>query len=143
MDSIKYIVDACVWLGYLNKVDPHHQKCKEFFDDVDKRNKNGESVTIVIPAHSMVEVHLNIRRRCRESNWKGIPSFLAKGPRIYHIDDKFINHIQKLDLYNKFDKLRPADAIYAMIAYIEKIPLVTLDEKDFNKVKDLIEIKFL
>jgi predicted nucleic acid-binding protein len=62
-----------------------------------------------------------------------------KGPKLYNIDRQFLVEVERQNLYEKFDKLKGADAIYAMVAYIENMTLVTMDN-DFDKVANIIKV---
>ncbi len=136
----KFLIDANIILGLLNKSDEHHEKCLKFFQEIDAKYKKGEKVQGIIPLHLAIEVNINIRKRKADKTWDGITPLDIMGPKFYPIDQIFLQRVQQEGLYDKFSILKPADAIYAMISFLEKIPLVTLDS-DFNKVKDLIEIK--
>lgn len=136
----RFIVDANIILGYLNKKDKHHQKCLKFFDDLKTLYKNGAQSQCVIPLHLEIEVNININKRKQNNDWEGIETRKFIGIKPYPIDGNLLQHIHREKLYEKFSVLKPADAIYAIIAYLENIPLVTLD-KDFDKVKNIINIK--
>jgi len=138
----KFIIDANIILGLLNKEDKHHEKCLKFFQEIDAKYKKGEKIQGIIPLHLAIEVNINIRKRKENKTWDGIPPLDIMGPIFYPIDQLFLQRVQQEGLYDKFSTLKSADAIYAMISFLEKIPLVTLDS-DFNKVKDIIEIKTL
>ena len=139
----KFLIDANIILGFLNKKDPHHQKCLKFFQEINAKYKKGEKIQGVIPMHLMIEVNINIRRKKRNKDWNGISSLDMIGPVFYSIDQAFLQRVQQKGLYDKFSILKSADAIYAMISFLENIPLVTLDKKDFKKVKSIIDIIFI
>lgn len=130
-------------LGLLNKNDKHHEKCLKFFQEVDAKYKKGEEVHAIIPLHLFIEVNINFRKKEKDKTWNSIPPCeIVRNPHFYPIDLTLLQRIATENLYDKFDKLKSADAIYAMICFLEKIPLVTLDD-DFNKVKNIIEVKIL
>lgn len=57
----------------------------------------------------------------------------------YDISMSMIRRTAELDLENLFEKLRGADLIYACIAKIEELPLVTCDPH-FEKYRHEIEV---
>jgi predicted nucleic acid-binding protein len=138
----RFVLDANVFLGFLNKKDAHHDKCLAFFREIDNRHRKGERVQAVVPMHAAIEVNVNIRRKKRNRTWTSFPPLQIVGPELYPMDLHFLNQIQQKGLYDKFDKLKSSDAIYAMVSYIEGIPLVTAD-KDFEKVRDIIDVRFI
>ncbi|PIU68674.1 hypothetical protein COS81_03290 [candidate division WWE3 bacterium CG06_land_8_20_14_3_00_42_16] len=138
----KFLIDANIILGLLNKKDEHHEKCLKFFQEIDAKYKKGEKIQGIVPLHLAIEVNINIRKRKKNKTWDGIPPIEIIGPIFYPIDQIFLQRVQQEGLYGKFSTLKSADAIYAMISFLEKIPFITLDN-DFNKVKDIIEVKIL
>ena len=138
----RFVVDANIILGLLNTKDKHHDRCLAFLREIDNRHRKGERVQGVVPIHSMVEVNINVGRKKRDKAWKGVPPFDLIGPELYPLDSSFLQRIQEKGLYDRFDKMKSSDAIYAMIAYLEGIPLVTLD-RDFEKVLDIIDVRFI
>jgi len=138
----KFLIDANIILGLLNRKDKHHEKCLKFFQEIDAKYKKSKKIQGIIPLYLAIEVNINIRKRKEDKTWDGIPPLDIMGPIFYPIDQIFLQRVQQGGLYDKFSTLKPADAIYAMISFLEKIPLVTLDS-DFNRVKDKIEVKIL
>jgi hypothetical protein len=60
---------------------------------------------------------------------------------LYQVTKKFLAKVHELGLYDKFSALRGADLLYACIARVENIPLVTHDS-DFDPYsKELTLIK--
>jgi hypothetical protein len=56
---------------------------------------------------------------------------------LHHVTKTFLRRVFKLGLYDRFSLLKGQDLLYACIAFVEGIPLVTHD-KDFNPYrKDL------
>ena len=138
----RFVVDANIIIGFLNTKDEHHDRCLAFLKEVDNRHRKGEGVQAVVPMQAWIEVNISIRRKKRDKAWKGVPPFDLIGPELYRLDSSFLQRIQDKGLYDKFDKLKSSDAIYAMIAYLEGIPLVTVD-RDFEKVQDIIDVIFI
>ena len=138
----RFVLDANIVLGFLNKKDEHHDRCLAFLSEIDNSHKKGEKVQAVLPMHAGIEVNISIGRKKRNRTWTGIPPLQIIGAELYPIDLHFLNQIQQKGLYDKFDKLKSSDAIYAMVSYIEGIPLVTVD-KDFEKVRDIIDVRFI
>lgn len=148
--SPRYVVDACVLLAYQDPEEPHHNQALAFFKALDKFHNGGKTISIVIPAHFYLEVNLNVERKKEEAKLgKRKPYEPRQGQEKfdwvgYSISLELMKDIEARGLYEKFGiKLRPPDFIYASIAYLESIPLVTLDKHDFSKVASEIEIIFL
>ena len=138
----RFVLDASIILGFLNTKDEHHDRCLAFLKEIDNRHRRGEAVQGVVPMHAWIEVNISIRRKKRDKTWKGVYPFDLIGPELYRLDSSFLQRIQEKGLYDKFDKLKSSDAIYAMVAYLEGIPLVTIDN-DFEKVQDIIDVRFI
>jgi len=140
----QYVVDASVWLSYLNENDCNHQACKSFFDKIFRENelhtKDGKDqpFTVCIPSHAEIEIEINIRRKRKGGCWKDAPDFTINA-KDYIIKREFMDAVRKRNLYDKFSALRPADAVYAMIAHLGNMVLVTADS-DFDKVDHIIEV---
>jgi len=134
--SVRKLVDACVWLALLNKKDKFHERSLIFLKNVHE----GNNVQIVIPSHTMIEVNIKLKKIKKTGKWDGVSPFEAVGPEFYPIDVEFIRKTQKL--YDWLGELGSQDAIYAAIAYLENIPLVTFDE-GFKKVNDKIILEFI
>jgi hypothetical protein len=58
---------------------------------------------------------------------------------LYHVTKKFLAKVYRFGLYDKFRSLRGADLLYACIARVEDIPLVTHD-KDFDPYQEEITL---
>jgi len=146
----KYIVDACVMLAYTDEKEPHHAEALDFFVQLDSFAKSGKRVEMVIPAHFYLEVNLNVMRKRRDAQNGSIAykfrnsqeGVSARTP--YPITPLLMKQIEERGLYEKFAfKLKVGDFIYAAIAYLESIPLVTLDKTDFTKVATDVKVIFL
>ena len=138
----KLLLDANILMGVLNRKDQFHVRCLNFFQEIHNRNKGGVRIQIVIPLHLAIEVNIKLRKKKRNNEWESFNPIEFSGPEYYPIDLKLLNRIQDEKLYDKFNVLSSLDAIYAIIAYIEKMTLVTLDS-DFKKVDDKIKVKFI
>jgi len=58
---------------------------------------------------------------------------------LYHVTGEFLARVWELGLYDRFSGLRGADLLYACIALVEGIPLVTHDA-DFDLYSDQIRL---
>lgn len=135
----KILLDANILLGLLNNKDQFHNICLELFKEIDKNCKQNNIIQVVMPTHLYFEVNIRIRKKKKNNDWENFQSFKAQGPETYDIDMIFLNKIQDLKLYDKFDCLSANDAIYASISFIEKFPIITLDG-DFDKVNNDINV---
>lgn len=136
--NIRKVVDASVMIALLNKSDKFHAKALDFF----RRVSDEEEVQLVIPTHTLFEVNVKIRGIKNDKRWDSIEPFIAKGPEFYPITTQFLEKIQQEAAFDWLSKLGSQDAIYAAIAFIEKIPLVTFDS-DFEEVKNMIQIELM
>jgi predicted nucleic acid-binding protein len=67
-----------------------------------------------------------------------IPLYVENS-ELYEVTPAFLKRVWDLDLYNLFLSLKGADLLYACIAKVENIPLVTHD-KDFDQYEGTIQI---
>lgn len=139
MRNLRKVIDANVLMSVLNVDDKFHGLCLNFFQKVSADNQTA----LVLPMHTVIEINTKLRKLKKNGKWTSNQNFIAEGQEHYEITAKFIKQIQDNKLYDLFlHKLGSQDAIYAAIAFIEKIPLVTLD-KDFEKVQNFIQVEFL
>lgn len=139
MRNLRKVIDASVLMGVLNVNDKFHIPCLNFFQKVSTDNHTA----LILPMHTVIEINTKLRKLKKSGKWTSYQNFIAEGSEYYEINIKFINQIQDKKLYDLFlHKFGSQDAIYAAIAFIEKIPLVTVD-RDFEKVKDFIQVEFL
>lgn len=148
--SPKYVVDACVILAYQDPEEEHHEEALNFFKALDKFAKEGKEAEIIVPAHLYLEVNLNIGKKKEEAKAGKRKIFEPRQMQErfkwtgYPVSLELMKNIEDKGLYEKFGiKLRVGDFIYASIAYIESLPLVTLDKKDFSKVASDINVIFI
>jgi len=136
---IHLVVDASVVLGLLNTSDKYHKVCKDFWDNFNSSHENNKDIKLIFPSVLHFEVNRRIRTKKRNKEWgKSLASFTKYGGFGYPIDSNLRRKVTP-DIIDKFDKLSAMDSIYAIIAYLEKWPLVTTDS-GFQKVKEHIDI---
>lgn len=134
-----YLIDASITVAFLNKKEEKNVVCTDFMENIHKRCGEGEHVQLYYPIHSMVEANINFRRRKKEGTVETIEPLNLRGPKLYPLDRAFLEKVEAQNLYEKFDTLKGSDAIYAMIAYLEGMTLVTIDN-DFDRVADIIDV---
>lgn len=129
----KYLIDASVMLGFVNTRDVHHKKCKKFFDE--------QTINLLyFPLHSLFEIESARARRIRDDNYE-----FELGERKFHnvkfipIDFKLFKTCEALKLFELFDRLRGMDLIYACIAKINNLKLVTCNGH-FDQYEENIDI---
>lgn len=135
----KYIIDASVFVAILNKNEPKHQACMDFLLNLHLRYTSKKDVQAFQPIHSLIEATISHQRRKRGGKVEPIDPMNIKGLKLYSIDEDFLRKVEHQNLYDIFNVLRSSDAIYAMIAYLEDMTLVTLDS-DFEKVSEKIRV---
>lgn len=135
----RYALDASMMGAVLNMDDPAHQDSYWFFMNL----HDVDAATWVVPGLIFFELQAMRARRFRERRdgspvYNRIPLFI-ENTELYEVTPVFLRKVNDLDLYRKFDTLKGADLLYACIAHVEGIPLVTQDT-DFDRHGDLIEI---
>jgi predicted nucleic acid-binding protein len=127
----RYALDASVLASIVNSDDVEHFSCYSFF-----RNLNDDDKALwVVPGLIVFEFQATQskryrKRRPRQPVFRHSPLHY-ENTELYAINRKFLDKVYKLDLYDKFSTLRGADLLYACIARVENIPLVTHDS-DFD-----------
>ena len=127
----RYALDANVLVSIVNSDDPEHLSCYSFFRSLD----DDDTALWVVPGLIFFEFQAAQSRRYRERRpghnvFRGAPLHY-ENTEIYHVTKRFLMKVDKLNLYNRFSLLRGQDLLYACIARVEGIPLVTHD-KDFS-----------
>ena len=137
----RYALDACVLASIVNSDDSEHFSCSSFF-----RNLHDEDKAVwVVPGLIFFEFQSTQSRRYRDLR-PGHPVFrnaplYYENTELYHVTKKFLIRVTELKLHDKFSHLQGADLLYACIARIEGIPLVTHDA-DFDRYsKEITLIK--
>lgn len=135
----RYVLDASLMGAVLNMDDPAHQESYWFF----KNLHDTDGATWVVPGLIFFELQAIRARRFREHAdaspvYQRIPLFM-ENTELYEVTESFLKKVWDLDLYRKFNTLKGADLLYACIAHVERIPLVTQD-RDFERHRDLIDI---
>jgi len=135
----RYALDANVLASIVNSDDDEHFNCYSFF-----RNLHDDDKAIwVVPGLIFFEFQAtqskrNKRHRPGYSVFRHAPLFY-ENTELYHVTKKFLAKVYQLGLYDKFNSLKGADLLYACIAKIEGIPLVTHD-KDFDLYSEEITL---
>lgn len=131
----RYVLDASVLVAIVNSDHDQHFSCYSFFRNIN----DNESVRWVVPGLIFFEFQatqsrLHRKRRSDQKVFRNAPLYY-ENTDIYHVTKNFLIKVNKLDLYNKFNLLRGQDLLYACIAHVEGIPLVTHDS-DFDPYRD-------
>jgi predicted nucleic acid-binding protein len=137
----RYALDANVLVSIVNSSDEQHFSCYSFF----RHLTDADEACWVVPGLIFFEFQAAQSRRQRErpitnTIYRHTPLH-RENSELYHVTTGFLQRVYELDLYNKFDRLRGADLVYACIAYIENIPLVTHDNNFDPYNGDLALIK--
>ncbi|MBI3356998.1 MAG: hypothetical protein HY038_09560 [Nitrospirae bacterium] len=128
-------------VSIVNSEEAEHWSCYSFFRNHDDDDKACWVVPgLIFFEFQATQSKLNRKRRSKRQVFRYTPLHY-KNTELYHVTKKFLAEVNDLDLYNKFSLLHGQDLLYACIACIEGIPLVTHD-KDFDPYsKDLTLIK--
>lgn len=129
-----YLVDAGFMVAVARRNHEFHEPCYNF------ARHHGDAVW-VIPPMALFEFHASQSRRNKIENTHDEQFHTLNWPhaRYYDIDQQFARKAWELDLFNRFENLGGSDLIYACIARVEGIPLVTRDS-DFLLYSDEIVI---
>jgi len=131
MKSQKFLADASFLVSAIGTRDPNHLPCYTFF-------KNNETAQWLIPTIAYFEFQATQSKIARKGG-KAYRSIILPNHRVIEISLKLIKKATRMNLLDCFSGLHGADLIYACIAKIEKVPLVTCDS-DFSKYSKFIEI---
>lgn len=137
----RYALDASVLASIVNSDDIEHFSCYSFFRNLD----DDDMARWVVPGLIFFEFQATQSKRYRMLR-PGQPVFRHaplhyENTELYQVTKKFLVKVYDLNLYGKFSTLRGADLLYACIARVENIPLVTHDS-DFDPYsKELTLIK--
>lgn len=135
----RYALDASVLASIVNSDDVEHFSCYSFFMNLNDKDK----ACWVVPGLIFFELQATQSRRYREKQ-QG-PSVFRRAPlfyentEVYHVTKRFLKEVDDLKLYDAFSHLRGADLLYACIARVENIPLVTHDSH-FDRYKEAITL---
>lgn len=127
----RYVLDTSVLVSIVNSDDAEHFSCYSFFQNLHDEDK----AIWVVPGVIFFEFQATQSRRYRDRRpdhpvFRHAPLFYTNS-ELYQVTKKFLKKVYDLGLYDKFSSLRGADLLYACIARVEDIPLVTHD-KDFD-----------
>jgi len=116
-------VDASFLISAIRSCAANHRQCYQFF-------RNHENLTWIIPTIAYFKYQAAQSRLAREGK-KAYRELYIPNFQTYELTHDFIKQmaalVAALDLPNLFEKLRGADLVYACVAKIERIPLVTCD----------------
>jgi len=131
MSEKRYVLDSSVLVSAINSNDVNHVSCYSFI-------KNEETASWVIPYIAYFEFQAT-QSRLRKEGKRAIREIYLGNAEKYELNEIFIKQCSEMDLFNKLDSLRGADLIFACVAAVEGIPLVTKDE-GFRKVEHEISV---
>jgi predicted nucleic acid-binding protein len=137
----RYALDASVLAAIVNSDDVEHFSCHSFFRNLADDDKARWVVPRLIFFEFQATQSKRYRmRRPRQPVFRRSPLH-DENTELYQVTKKFLAKVHELGLYDKFSALRGADLLYACIARVENIPLVTHDS-DFDPYsKELTFIK--
>lgn len=130
----RYVIDASVLVGAVNSADVNHVACYSFF-------KDHEDDTFVIPTLAYFEFQA-AQSRIRREGRRAIRELYIPNAETYEITHATLRRASELELPDKLSALRGADLVYACVAAIEGLPLVTND-RGFKIVEGTIKIRWV
>ena len=135
----RYVLDTSVLTSIVNSDDSEHWSCYSFF----KILHDADNAIWVVPGLIVFEFQATQSRRYRERRpgepiFRHAPLFYTN-TELYHVTKKFLIKVCDLHLYDMFRFLKGADLLYACIAKVEGIPLVTHD-KAFDRYSEEITL---
>ena len=133
MDEMnRLLVDASFLISPIRSCDSNHIACYSFFQNQD------ENTRWVVPTIAYFEYQA-AQSRVRREGKKAYRDLYIPNVQVLEISTDLIRKTAELDLANVFDSLRGADLVYACMAKIEEIPLVTCDGH-FEQYRNLITV---
>jgi predicted nucleic acid-binding protein len=137
----RYALDASVLASIVNSDDAEHFSCYSFFQNLHEDDK----ATWVVPGLIFFEFQATQSRRYRDlhpghSVFRYAPLFY-ENTEVYQVTKRFLKEVHNLKLYDMFSHLHGADLLYACIARVERIPLVTHDGGFDRYSKEITLIK--
>jgi len=131
--SKTYLVDAGFMVAVARKNHEFHEPCYHF------ARLHADAVW-VIPPMAVFEFHSSLSRRNKVENVhdEGFRELHWPKARLYEIDQQLAQKAWELDLFNRFENLGGVDLIYACIAKVESIPLVTRDSDFLLYADDIV-----
>ncbi|HXG47204.1 MAG TPA: PIN domain-containing protein [Methylomirabilota bacterium] len=115
----RFLVDASFLTSLIRTKDSHHCLAHQFYE------RNPDAVWVV-PTLAYFEFQAAQSRGGEQYRDVYICNL-----EIFELTLDFIRRCREQQLFEKFGKLRGADLVYACIAHVERIALVTFD-RDFN-----------
>jgi predicted nucleic acid-binding protein len=127
----RYVIDASVLVGAVNSVDVNHVACYGFF-------MNHEDDTFVIPTLAYFEFQA-AQSRIRREGRNAIRELYIPNAETYEITQATLRRASQLELPDKLSALRGADLVYACVAALEGLPLVTND-RGFRAIEGHVRV---
>jgi predicted nucleic acid-binding protein len=133
----RVVLDVSVLAAVVNSDDTEHLPAYSYFKNC------SDQTTWVVPGVAFFEFQATQSRRQRERS-SGHPPFrhaplYYENCELYNVTREFLKRVWEMELYDRFSFLKGADLLYACIARVESIPLVTHDA-DFNRYAPEISI---
>lgn len=127
----RHVVDASFLVSAIRSCDVHHVACYNYY-------RNNEDLTWVVPTVAYFEYQA-AQSRLRREGRKAYRELYIPDLEVFEISLPMIRRTAELDLFNVFENLRGADLIYACIARLEDIPLITCDGH-FDEYASIIRV---
>jgi len=127
----RFLLDASVLISAVNSADALHIPCYSFI-------RNHEDAIWVVPSIAYFEFQA-AQSRIRRSGRSAIREIYLANAQVYEVTHSVMSACAEAGLFDRLDTLRGADLVYACIAALEDLPLVTTDS-DFKSVSGTITI---
>ncbi len=129
-----YCLDASVITNSFIEKEEHHKYSKNLLSKIKKEN-----LLVVLPEIAIPEIASSIARETQDSNialeftqsLRAVENFV-----FIAVDEKISNLSAKIAAERR---IKGSDSIYVAVAYATKAKLITLDEEQKEKSKDLIQ----
>lgn len=132
--SDQYLLDTSVLVSAINTADDNHLQCYSFI-------QNHPEAVWIVPTLAYFEFQAT-QSRLRRNGSSAIREVYLGNHQPYEVTLDLTRRANERDLFNIFDRLTGADLVFACIAAIENVPLVTAD-KGFLTVMGHIEVIYL
>lgn len=129
------VVDASVIVALANTHELHHNQCRAWFRDMARRNKS-----IFAPAILLAEVGAALSRGMDDpKTGHQMREFLIES-KLITLQPISLDLAKQAALIAINQRIRGCDAIYVALAQQLEEPLITLDNQQLNRSKDLIAV---
>lgn len=127
------VADASVWISILLEIDLFHSRSYSWFEEYSRLSAEIAAPTLLLP-----EVAAGVTRRTDDATigYTAIQRLISlPNIQIVPVDQRLAMAAAELAANHH---LRGADAVYAALAYLLDVPLVTWDQEQMTRVQSVV-----